>query len=311
MASVIEKIRLLKKWGTKMEADVVSEKTIDQVVADYWTETNVTCHKMFKTAQESLDYFHWRSEIYIGYLERMPVHGQDDKVVLDFGCGPGHDLVGFSVYSKPARLIGMDVSSASLMEARARLTLHKSNCEFIQLNPDSKTIPLEDASVDYIHSSGVLHHVPDLLSIMKELRRILKPNGKCSIMVYNYDSILLHLFVAYQKMLLEGEFKGMTVRQGFAKVTDGPNCPISNVYKPEEFMSQVSLAGFDTKFTGVAVSAYELGLLQKYRYDAIWDQRLHKEHRDFLLDLEFDAQGIAYYNGVCAGVDGCYELIPI
>ena len=66
----------------------------------------MTAHERFASETESLTYLRWRNDQYFGYLELMPVHSQDGRVVLDFGCGPGHDLVGFATSSKPARLIG-------------------------------------------------------------------------------------------------------------------------------------------------------------------------------------------------------------
>ena len=73
--------------------------------AAYWEGHNVTLHHGFRDAAESLAYFRWRNDQYIGYIERMPVSGFDDKAVLDFGCGPGHDLVGFTTHSRPSRLV--------------------------------------------------------------------------------------------------------------------------------------------------------------------------------------------------------------
>lgn len=285
------------------------DTTLGKDVADYWTEVNVTGHQIFKTPEESLEYFYWRNDQYRGYIERMPVDGQDNKVVLDYGCGPGNDLVGFRVHSKPARLIGMDVSSSSLKEAELRLSLHGGACEFIRIDPESNIIPLPDASVDYIHSSGVLHHVPDLMAIMKELRRIIKPNGMARIMVYNYDSIWVHHYVAYKRMIAECAYAGMTIREAFAKTTDGPGCPISHVYKPEEFISQVAPAGFEVKYTGAAISMHEFQLFQE-RSVPISEVKLAREHRRFLLNLEMDACGYPIHNGYYAGVDGCYELYP-
>ena len=83
----------------------------DMSSTSYWTRHNVTLHHDFGNAEDSLRYFHWRNAQYFGYLERMPVSGYDGKVVLDYGCGPGHDLVGFGSFSKPSRLIGIDVSA--------------------------------------------------------------------------------------------------------------------------------------------------------------------------------------------------------
>ena len=67
--------------------------------------------------QESERYLEWRNDQYFKYDELMPVTGKDGRVILDYGCGPGHDLVGFGLRSKPTRLIGMDVSTSSLAEA--------------------------------------------------------------------------------------------------------------------------------------------------------------------------------------------------
>lgn len=65
--------------------------------------------------------------------------------MLDYGCGPGNDLVGFGVYSKPARLIGMDVSVSSLDEAKHRLALHGIEAELHKIDVGMARVPLDDA----------------------------------------------------------------------------------------------------------------------------------------------------------------------
>src|SRR5262249_4512482 len=103
--------------------------------AEHWTRHNVTQHRRFASAAESLAYLHWRNDQYPGYIELMPVDRVTGMTVLDFGCGPGNDLVGFSQYSKPRHLIGVDVSPSSLAEARERLKLHGVSAELQVLNP--------------------------------------------------------------------------------------------------------------------------------------------------------------------------------
>ena len=160
----------------------------------------------------------------------MPVGAQDGKIVLDFGCGPGHDLVGFATASRPARLIGIDVSPSSIAEARERLSLHQAVCEFIQLDPRSTQLPLAGASVDYVHSSGVLHHLPDASPLLREFRRVLRPSGSARIMIYNHDSVWMHLFVAYMKRIVEKAHADLTLEQAFGRTTDGEDCPIAHVF---------------------------------------------------------------------------------
>lgn len=274
---------------------------------DYWTHHKVTLHHQFASPEESVEYFHWRNDQYFSYIDLMPVAGRDGAAVLDFGCGPGHDLVGFKLYSRPSRLIGADVSRSSLAQARARLALHGFDAELILLHASTPSIPLESASIDHIHSSGVLHHTPDPFALLKEFRRILKPGGTANIMVYNYDSIWVHLYVAYQKMLVENLYAGMSIREAFSRTTDGDDCPISHCYRVEEFIELCQAAGFEAALAGVAVSAWEASLLPK-RFDAIFDRRLRPESRRFLVEIEIDNRGLPVYRGVPAGIDGCYRL---
>lgn len=278
-------------------------------VKKYWEGRNVTNHQCFTTAEASLEYFHWRNAQYIDYIELMPVHGYDGKVVVDFGCGPGNDLVGFGVYSKPKKLIGVDVSSTSVEQARVRLKAHAldKTTELIVQDATCEALPIESESVDHIHSSGVLHHVSNLSSVLAELYRILKPGGTARVMVYNYDSLWMHLYVAYHKRILERAFRHLSLEDVFTKSTDGENCPISIAYRPNDFCTIMTKAGFKAEFLGAAISLTELDLLPK-RFQAVMRQELPVESRNFLLNLKMDDRGLPVYNGHLAGIDGCYLL---
>lgn len=275
--------------------------------ATYWSDHNVTLHRVFASAAESLDYFDWRNDQYPGYIDLMPVAGADGLDVLDYGCGPGHDLVGFAVRSKPRRLVGYDIARRSMDEARARLALHGDGVELVLGNPGEDRLPFADASFDLVHSSGVIHHTPDPRAVLAELRRVLRPGGRAQVMVYNHDSLWTHLYVAYVKQVQDGEFAGLGLDAAFARSTDGPDCPISVAFRQDEFVALCRSAGFDATFRGAAVSLWERSLLPK-RFEAMMNPSLPAECRTFLRDLTFDARGIPYWNGVAAGIDGCYAL---
>jgi len=275
----------------------------------YWTRHNVTQHAAFPTVRASLEYLDWRNDQYPGYIDLMPVAGQDGKVVLDYGCGPGNDLVGFGHFSKPARLIGADISSSSLAESRGRLGLHGIPAELIHLTEDEGRIPLEDASVDYLHSSGVVHITQDPAAVLREFRRVIRPDGRCRIMIYNYDSLWLHLYVAYVIQIKQGRYKDLDVRSAFARCTDGPDCPIVRAYTADEFIRLVEPCGFRCRYLGAAVSAWEMSLYPE-RFTAVQSQDLPAEHRKFLLALRPDEAGYPRYAGHVAGIDGCFELTP-
>jgi SAM-dependent methyltransferase len=253
-------------------------------VEEYWTDTNVTNHRKYASAEESLGDFRWRNAQYLRYIELMPVEGADDTCVLDFGCGPGHDLVGFGAFSTPRRLIGVDVSRRSLAEAAERLALHAIKADLVYHDVHHGPLPIETGSVDLVHCSGVLHHLPDPRLTLSELRRVLRPGGAAQIMMYNYQSVFVHLYVAYQRQIIEGIDSDLDVEQAFARSTDGPDCPISRAYRPHECVTLFEEQGFRCANVAAAISTWEMSLLPK-RFEPIMDRRLREESHDFLASL--------------------------
>ena len=306
--SILNRIANKLKKTVNNPGDQSNSSKSEQTPTDYWTEHNVTLHKTFASKQESLDYLAWRVDQYPFYEKLMPCNSFDNKVILDYGCGPGHDVVGFQEYSDPTKIIAMDVSSASLAEAKDRIKLHK-NSEKVEviLIEEKNQIPLKDGSVDYIHSSGVLHHTPDPVKILNDFHRILKPGGFCRIMVYNYNSIWAHLYVPFYLQILKGVHTGLSFKEAFKKSTDGENCPISNCYKPEEFIALCNQANFKAKFVGSAMSMTEMQILTT-RFDAMLNLEIKREHRDFLKELVFNEYQHPIYKENIAGIVGVYEL---
>lgn len=280
-------------------------------VEKYWTDHNVTSHRVFDSSEASLLDFRWRNAQYFGYIDHMPVAEADGLIVLDFGCGPGYDLVGFATQSKPAKLIGVDVSSSSLAEAKARLALHGAKPELFHHDVMKAPLPIADATVDIVHSSGVLHHMPSPQTALAEFRRVLKPGGRAQIMVYHADSLWVHLYVAYERQIVQGLDLGLDIAEAFQRSTDGPDCPISRCYTRQAFIDLVTPHGFKFESFGVAVSAWEMSLLAK-RYEAIMNPTLPEASREFLVGLTFDSRGLPMTRpGVLAGIDGCFVFRAI
>lgn len=296
----------LRRAWARLRVRALSGRSITS--EQFWSRYNVTAHRRFQDREESLRYFNWRSEQYYDYLDHMPVHGHEGQVVLDYGCGPGHDLVGFAEFSKPARLIGMDVSADSLVEARLRLELHSASAELLRIREDDHRLPLADASVDYIHSSGVLHHVPDPARVLREFRRVLRPGGAARVMVYNYDCLWLHLYAAYLVRFRQAGGRALSVREAFRRSTDDAACPISEAWTIEEMKSRCRAAGFAAEHLGNAVSVREMAILSE-RFEAILEPDLEDEHRRFLLGLTFDRRGVPFHGEQAAGIDACYRLV--
>ena len=85
-------------------------------------------------------------------------------IMLDFGCGskPYKNCFKFNTY------IGIDIENSG----------HDHKNENIDMYYDGKKIPFSDEHFDLIFSSEVFEHIFNLEDIIKELKRVLKTNGK-------------------------------------------------------------------------------------------------------------------------------------
>jgi SAM-dependent methyltransferase len=192
------------------------------------------------------------------------------------------------------------------------LDLHKIPAEryaLIRVSDARPVLPIADASIDYVYCEGVLHHTSHPETILREFWRVLKPGGRACIMVYNRNSVWLHLYTAYDRMILKGDFRDMSLDQAFARNTDGEACPISRCYSPEEWKAICAGAGFDVEYVGGYLSLHELDLLGRLGKRAIGDPRLEDVHRSFLASLEYDDHGYPMSAGKHAGIGGVYRLL--
>jgi ubiquinone/menaquinone biosynthesis C-methylase UbiE len=282
-------------------------RTSDASSEAYWRDHNVTLHKKFSSVGESLEYLDWRNSQYIDYEKFLPVSSHEGEVVLDYGCGPGHDLVGFMTYSRPVAVYGLDVSQTSLTEAASRLDLHNYRCKLIQISESDERLPINDSSVDYVHCSGVLNHVPDPERVLKEFWRILRPSGYARLMVYNRDSIWFQLYASYILPSLDIRYRDLPIEEAFRRSTDGFDCPISRSWTVEEMVKLARVANFQATHIGNCISLFEMTLLPQ-RFAPIMNPSFRLESRKFLSKIVLDARGVPFVDGQVAGIDGCYEL---
>jgi hypothetical protein len=178
----------------------------------------------------------------------MPVAGADGLTVLDFGCGPAYDLVGLAPQSRPRRLIGIDVSQASLAEAKTDTcyTAPNLNC--------STTTCCKRHFRSRMHST-IACTVPAHCTKCQRLTRVERittgfraGGGRAQFMVYHTDGLWL---------------------------------------RRDALMELVSACGFEFEWFGVAVSAWEMSPLHK-RYAAIMGPRVPQVSRELLADLTTD-----------------------
>lgn len=124
----------------------------------------------------------WRSgqERRLALIERyVPLSG---KRVLDLGCGVGEYVRAFA--RRGARVLGSDVATARLVEARQRVAaspITDTQAGSVRgfLAAAGEALPFRDASLDVIVLNEVIEHVADDRATLCEVARVLAPGGTC------------------------------------------------------------------------------------------------------------------------------------
>jgi len=104
-------------------------------------------------------------------MKALPVIG---KTVLEIGAGDIRHLAYWR--GKPALYLLADVHPAMMAKAQRRLQEQGVNHQTLLLER-GQSLPLPDASVDAIVSFYSLEHLYPLMPYLREMRRVLKPDG--------------------------------------------------------------------------------------------------------------------------------------
>jgi ubiquinone/menaquinone biosynthesis C-methylase UbiE len=173
------------------------------------------------------------------------------KDVLDVGCGQGIDVARYAAGGASAT--GVDLTERHLELAR-RLLEHRG-LEARLVQGDAEGLPFADASFDGASSNGVLHHTPDMLAALREIRRVLRPGGRATVIVYNRDSLhyWLHQFALHGillgKLLRERSMEGVMSRT-VERSSVGAR-PLVRVHSRGQLRAAMEEAGFADVRTAV------------------------------------------------------------
>ena len=102
--------------------------------------------------------------------------------VLDLGCGEGRHA--FEAFRRGASVVAVDWGQAEVETtkrwlgaiAEAGEAAPGAHAEVVR--GDLLHLPVPDASVDRVIASEVLEHIPDDVTAMAEIARVLKPGGR-------------------------------------------------------------------------------------------------------------------------------------
>ena len=157
-----------------------------------------------------------------------------NDIVLDFGCGNGRFYPSFA--KKNIRYFGADPSSKLIEIAKKNYPLG----DFETASIDS--IPFSEDYFDKVWSIAVLHHIPSVnfrLRFLKEIKRVLKPEGYLILTVWNLKEKL-------KPQGFFGWFKNRKVDKGDVFLPwYGSKETYFHCFNLEELIQLVKEAGFD------------------------------------------------------------------
>lgn len=112
----------------------------------------------------TIDFLH---QIRAAEIERITSYFAPGARILEIGAGTGRQAT-------EVRRRGFSVEAIEIAESN-----YREQQEFPITAYDGRHIPFPDASFDVVFSSNVLEHVREFDLLESEMKRVLRPNGRC------------------------------------------------------------------------------------------------------------------------------------
>ena len=137
-----------------------------------------------------------------------------NNIILDYGCGRGSNSLKYLQYGA-RKVYGIDISPgyiSNAIELMRQAGYDESLFDFRVM--DAHVLNFEENTFDLIIGNGILHHLtPDIA--LKEVYRVLKPNGRVLFLEPLADNPLLKLFrrlTPFARTEDESPFTGKQIR---------------------------------------------------------------------------------------------------
>ena len=204
------------------------------------------------------------------------------STVLEVGCGVGAQTVTLARRSPDARFTSIDVSAASLAEARQKIDgAGITNLEFRQA--DIFALPFAAESFDHVFVCFVLEHLARPLDGLRILKGVLRPGGTITVIegdhgsTYFYpDSSAAHAAIdclvelqrrAGGNALIGREVYPLLVEAGFDAARVSPRMVYVDSSHPD-LVDGFTRKTFTAMLKGVRESAIDAGLTTAEKFDA-------------------------------------------
>ena len=129
-----------------------------------------------QTSGGDVNFLHLHDLMVPHYMRSQRIVQPTGKLILDAGCGSGFKALVLAEANPGAKVVGVDLSQASVNLARERLKHHGfENVEFHCLTIEE--LPSLGLEFDYINCDEVLYLLPDPVIGLKAMKSVLKQDG--------------------------------------------------------------------------------------------------------------------------------------
>jgi len=108
-------------------------------------------------------------------MRKMAVSPGDSAI--DLCCGTCDWTLSLAEASKSGQITGLDFSQAMLDVGRRKIAVDPYGDQITLIQGNAMELPFADNSFDYATIGFGLRNVPDLVQVLKEMRRVVKPGG--------------------------------------------------------------------------------------------------------------------------------------
>jgi SAM-dependent methyltransferase len=137
--------------------------------------------------------------------------------LLEIGSGAGTDHWELAQFA--TETIAIDLSEHGAWLTKRRLAL--GGLEGQSMAADGEDLPFADATFDEVYSFGVIHHTDHPESVAAEMYRVMRPDGRFLVTLYNRWS--LFTFRRYAVWLAKGVIRGQRWSEFLALIEGGAN----------------------------------------------------------------------------------------
>ncbi len=117
-------------------------------------------------------------------------HLHSGMTLLDCGSGPGSITVGLAKAVAPGQTVGIDDDAFQV--ERAQIYAHEQGIDTVRFESASVyQLPFADHSFDAIFSHALFEHLNDPILALKEMQRVVKPDGVVGVRTRDWEGTLL------------------------------------------------------------------------------------------------------------------------